>query len=276
MNVFNYSGGDVILDLAEQTGKLVRCHNLIWVSELPNWVLDGNWTAESLTAVMENHIKTLITHWSNRCYSWDVVNEALNSDGTFAESIWFDTIGSEYFFLAYQFATEAVKETGKDIKLYYNDFGIESPGEKTNATYELVKELQRRNLQIDGVGLESHFEVGLTPTTEQQTQAKQGFLELGVDVAVTELDVRFVEAPFYTASGQAQQAADYYSSVASCIQVGRRCIGITVWDFDDKYSWVPGTFAGQGGADLFNDTLVRKPAYYASAEAIQGKPCTVC
>jgi hypothetical protein len=86
-NVFNFTGGDYLLDLAERYGMRVRCHNLVWVSQLSPWVTDVNWTAEALTAVMKNHIQTLITHWSDRCYSWDVVNEALASDGNFSSSI---------------------------------------------------------------------------------------------------------------------------------------------------------------------------------------------
>jgi endo-1,4-beta-xylanase len=189
---------------------------------------------------------------------------------------WYDTIGSEYFFLAYQFAQEAVEATGKDIKLYYNDYGLENAGNKTTAAYNLVKELQARHIKIDGVGLESHFEVGLTPSVQQQVEAKQGFLDLGIDVAITELDVRFTAAPYYTAAGEATQAQNYYDSVVSCMQVGNGCIGITVWDWDDSYSWVPSAFPGQSGADLYNTTLQRKPAYYAVGEAIKGKPCTYC
>ena len=86
-NVFNFTRGDYLLDLAERYGMRVRCHNLVWVSQLSPWVTDVNWTAEALTAVMKNHIQTLITHWGDRCYSWDVVNEALASDGNFSSSI---------------------------------------------------------------------------------------------------------------------------------------------------------------------------------------------
>ena len=224
-NVFNYTGGDYILNLAEKNGQRVRCHNLVWVDELSPFVTNTNWTAAQLTAIMKNHILNVVEHWSDRCYSWDVVNEALNGDGTFSSSVWYDTIGSEYFFQAYQFAQEAVEKTGKDIKLYYNDYGLESPGNKTTAAYNLVKELQKRKIKIDGVGLESHFEVGGTPSVADQNAAKQGFLALGIDVAVTELDVRFTAEPYYSAAGQAQQAQDYYTSVQSCMEVGPGCIG---------------------------------------------------
>ena len=273
-NVFNYTGGDVILDIAEAHGKYVRCHNLVWVSQLPDWVTNGNWTNATLIPVMENHIKTLITHWGDRCYSWDVVNEALASNGSFSASIWYDIIGPEYFFLAYQFATEAVKAAGLKTKLYYNDYGIENPGNKTTATAALISELQARGIQIDGVGLESHFEVDATPSQAQQIEAMETFTALGVDVARTEIDVRFLSLP-PNATGLAIQAQNYYDTVSSCMQVDA-CIGMTVWDFDDQYSWIPQTFAGEGDADLYWANFTRKPAYNACAEAILGQACAGC
>ena len=184
-------------------------------------------------------------------------------------------IGPEYFFLAFQFAQEAVEATGKDIKLYYNDYGIEDTGNKTQATYALIEEVQARGIRIDGVGLESHFEVGGTPSLEVQNAAKRGYIALGLEVAVTELDIRFVEANATNATGFALQAQNYYDSVASCVQVDG-CVGITVWDFDDQYSWIPSSFPGQGAADLYNADFTRKPAYYAVGEALQGVPCSVC
>lgn len=223
---------------------------------------------------MQNHIYNLITHWGDRCYSWDVVNEALNSNGTFASSIWYDTIGPEYFFLAYKFADEAVAATGKDIKLYYNDYGIENPGNKTTAAAALVSELQARGIRIDGVGLESHFEVGATPSQEQQIEAMETFTSLGVEVARTEIDVRFTSLP-YNNTGLLVQKQNYYDTIASCMAVDR-CIGMTVWDFDDTYSWIPSSFPGEGAADIYNSNFTRKPAYYGIGEAIVGAPCSGC
>jgi hypothetical protein len=73
---------------------------------------------------MKNHIFHLIQHWGDRCYSWDVVNEALADNWTWAPTVWYDTIGPEYFHKANEFATEAVKDAGLDVKLYYNDYDI--------------------------------------------------------------------------------------------------------------------------------------------------------
>ncbi|KAF4765839.1 hypothetical protein HAV15_003986 [Penicillium sp. str.  len=263
-NKFNFTDGDYFMDLA-----LLRCHNLVWMSQVSDFVTSKTWTAKELTTVMKNHIFKTVQHFGKRCASWDVVNEAINDDGTFSSSVWYDTIGEEYFYLAFQYAQQALSQIGaNDVQLYYNDYGIENPGTKADAVLQLVKNLRKRGIRIDGIGLESHFIVGQTPSLADQLATNKAYIKADLDVIVTELDIRFAEEPYYTADVQKQQAADYYLTVQSCLQAGSRCLGVVVWDFYDKYSW--------GGATLFNDTLQAKPAYYAVAEALQGKKCTVC
>lgn len=256
----------------------MRCHNLVWNNELPTWLTAPStpWTNATLTAAMKRHITNLIEHWGGRCYSWDVVNEAFNGDGTLSSNIWLTVIGPAYLPLAYTFAQQAVKKTKADIKLYYNDYGVESPGAKQLAVVNMIKSFQAQGIQIDGIGLESHWEVYGTTPKSGQMQAMQSYTNLGLEVALTELDVRFVNVTAQAnATGYAHQATNYYDSVSACMDVPQ-CVGITVWDFDDEYSWIPGTFAGQGAACLYNADFTRKPAFQAVAQAIQGKKCTVC
>lgn len=161
LGVFNYTMGQVAVDIARSQGKVLRCHNLVWASQQPEWLTDPsyNWTRETLLPQMKLHIQTLITHWADVCHAWDVVNEAYASNGTLSASPWLSVIGDDYVELAYQYAHEAVQSTGKNIKLYYNDYGIESPSNKTNAVYALVQTLQSKYGISLSVGLESHFTV---------------------------------------------------------------------------------------------------------------------
>jgi len=67
--------------------------------------------------------------------------------------------------------------------------------------------LKEEGLRIDGVGLQSHFVVGETPGLDEQIANMRAFTELGVEVAVTELDVRLVVPG--NASSFEQQSRDY-------------------------------------------------------------------
>lgn len=53
-NVFSYTRGDVVVNLAQKNGQMLRCHNLVWYNQLPSWVSSGTWTNATLLAVMKN------------------------------------------------------------------------------------------------------------------------------------------------------------------------------------------------------------------------------
>ncbi|KAH6716600.1 endo-1,4-beta-xylanase precursor [Leptodontidium sp. MPI-SDFR-AT-0119] len=261
---FSWTQGDVITNLAKTNGQLLRCHTLVWHSQLPNWVTSGTWTNATLIAAMKNHIANEVTHFKGQCYAWDVVNEAFNEDGTYRTSVFYNIIGPEFIPIA--FATAA--QYDPDVKLYYNDYNIESAGNKVTAALNLVKSLKARGIKIDGVGMQAHFIVGSTPGLSAQTSNLGSFTALGVEVAYTELDIRFTSLP-PTASGISQQSTDYANTVSACLAT-LNCVGITIWDYTDKYSWIPSTFSGQGDALLWDANLVKKPAYNAVVNVLGG------
>ncbi|KAI9703516.1 MAG: hypothetical protein M1820_005820 [Bogoriella megaspora] len=260
-NSYSYTQGDQIATFAKTNSQLLRCHNLVWYQEAPSWVTSGTWTNATLIAAMQAHITNEVTHYKGQCYAWDVVNEALNDDGTFREWELYNIIGPAYIPLAF----EAAAAADPTVKLYYNDYNIETAGAKATAAQNIVKMIKAYGGKIDGIGLESHFIVGETPSAAAQASNMASFTALGVEVAVTELDVRET-LPESSAQDQ-QQAKDYVSTVQACLQT-KNCVGVTVWDFDDQYSWVPSTFSGQGAADLYNSALQPKPAYTSILSAL--------
>jgi len=116
--------------------------------------------------------------------------------------------------------------------------------------------------------MQAHFIVGSTPSLSAQTANLGSFTALGVEVAYTELDIRFTSLPS-TAAGVAQQSTDYANTVSACLAT-LNCVGITIWDYTDKYSWIPSTFSGQGDALLWDANLVKKPAYTAVVNVLGG------
>ncbi|KAJ6189886.1 hypothetical protein N7519_004794 [Penicillium mononematosum] len=266
-NTFSYTNGDVIADLAAKNGQKLRCHTLVWHSQLPSWVSSGSWTNATLLAAMKNHITNVVTHYKGKCYAWDVVNEALNEDGTYRDNVFYKYIGEAYLPIA--FATAAAADP--DTKLYYNDYNIESAGSKSSGAQRIVKLVQQYGAKIDGVGLQGHFIVGSTPSQSAQTTNLAAFTAMGVDVAYTELDIRMT-LPSTTAL-LTQQSTDYKNTVAACM-ANTKCVGITIWDYTDKYSWVPSTFSGQGDACPWDKNLVKKPAYAGILAALGGTSST--
>ncbi|BCR82711.1 putative endo-1,4-beta-xylanase [Aspergillus chevalieri] len=262
-NSFSFEKGDAIANLAEANGQKLRCHNLVWYQQLPSWVSGGSWTNETLTEALKNHITKVVSHYKGRCYAWDVVNEALNDDGSYRENVFYQHIGEAYIPIAF----EAAAAADPDVKLYYNDYSIEYGGDKANAAGNIVKLVQSYGAKIDGVGLQGHFTVGQTPSKKDLASNLKSYTALDVEVAYTEMDVR-MEMPS-SSDKLSQQSTDYASLVGACAET-EGCVGITIWDWTDKYSWVPDTFSGYGDACPWDEKYEKKQAYDGILNALGG------
>ncbi|MFF7792007.1 endo-1,4-beta-xylanase [Streptomyces sp. NPDC007991] len=257
----DWAEADQIVDFAEAHGQQVRGHTLLWHQQNPGWLTNGNWTRDQLSAVVQDHIATEVGRYKGRLAAWDVVNEPFNEDGTYRSTLFHDTLGQDYIAQALTWARAA----DPGAKLYINDYNVEGVNAKSTALYDLVKSLKERGVPIDGVGLQAHLIVGQVPSTLRQNI--QRFADLGVDVAITELDIR-MQLPA-TQAKLTQQAADYKAVMNACVAVAR-CTGVTVWGFTDSDSWIPDTFPGQGAATPYDENYQPKPAYHAIAEALGG------
>ena len=223
-----------------------------------------NLSKTEMLAALTNHITKVMTHFGDSCYAWDVVNEALNEDGSYRQSFWYTKTGTDYITTAFKVANSVKKSLGLKVKLYYNDYNLEWSQQKSDGALKLVQSVKNQGIQVDGVGLQAHLAVGSTPSTAQQVAILKKFTGIGLDVAYTELDIRMPVGS--SVDKQKQQVIDYNNTVAACKQEAK-CVGVTIWDFDDTYSWVPSTFSGQGMALPFyqpngrNTGIVRKAAY---------------
>jgi endo-1,4-beta-xylanase len=256
---FNFGPGDTLVAFAQAHSMRVRGHNLVWHSQLPSWV--SSLPTAQVQAAMETHITTEATHYKGEVYSWDVVNEPFNDDGTLRQDAFYTAMGSGYIADALRTAHAA----DPNAKLYLNDYNIEGENTKSDAMYSLVQSLLAQGVPINGIGLESHFILGQVPSTMQANMAR--FAALGLDVAVTELDDR-IQLPASSAN-LAQQATDYSTVVADCLAV-THCVGVSQWGVGDADSWIPGFFSGYGAATMFDQNYQPKPAYNAAVTALGG------
>ncbi len=254
---FNFGPGDQIVSYAQSNSERVRCHNLVWQSQLPSWV--SSLPSSQVQSAMETHITTEVSHFKGECYAWDVVNEPFNSDGSFVSDPFYNAMGSGYIADALKTAHAA----DPNAKLYLNDYNIEGENAKSNAMFSLAQSLLAQGVPLNGIGFESHFILGQVPSDMEANM--QRFANLGLDVAVTELDDR-ITLPA-TSANLAQQATDFSNVVKDCLAVSR-CVGVTQWAVGDADSWVPGTFSGQGAATMFDQNYNPKPAFTAVQSAL--------
>ncbi len=241
-NVFSFTNADRIYNWAVQNGKKVRGHTLTWHAQQPGWMQSMSGTA--LRNAMINHINGVVGHYKGKLAYWDVVNEALNEDGSRRQSN-LQATGNDWIEVAFRTARAA----DPSVKLCYNDYNIEnwSYG-KTQGAYNMVKDFKARGVPIDCVGFQSHFGSGGMPSSFPTTLAN--FAALGVDVALTELDI--ATAP----------STAYANVVKACTGVPR-CVGITVWGVRDSDSW-----RSSENPLLFDGSGNKKPAYQATLDAL--------
>ncbi|KFY49402.1 hypothetical protein V496_10043 [Pseudogymnoascus sp. VKM F-4515 (FW-2607)] len=255
---FTFETADSIVKFAEEHGQKIRGHTLVWYSQLPQWVKNIQ-TKDTILEVMNNHITKQMAHWKGgNVWQWDVVNEPFDDSGNYRESVFYNLLGKDFIATAFKTA----RKVDPAAKLYLNEYNNES-GAKGDAFYNLAKELVESGVPIDGVGIQGHYILGKIPTSLQKSM--QALADLGLDVAITELDIR-IENPT-TESKLQQQADDFEYVTKACLAISK-CVGITSSAFTDKYSWVPTTFEGFDNANPWNKSLEKKPAYYGISKAI--------
>jgi endo-1,4-beta-xylanase len=232
----------------------------VWHYQNPAWLQDGTWTRATLGPVLDNHIATVVGHYAGMISQWDVVNEAFNDDGSLRQSVWSRAFGDDYIDRAFRDAHQADPK----VALFYNDYNLEWPNAKADAVFAMVSSMRRRGVPIDGVGFQMHAFTGF-PTGAQLTEQFARYARIGVETAITELDVR-LPVPASQTDPEAQRHA-YHDAVRACVDAPN-CNTVLVWGFTDKYSWIPEWFPGFGAATVFDQRYTRKPAWSGVLDAL--------
>jgi endo-1,4-beta-xylanase len=184
---YDFDAADHYVALGEKYHMSILGHNLVWHSQTPRWVFqDANGkplTRDALLKRMHDHIQTVVGRYKGRIHSWDVVNEALNDDGTLRQSQWFKIIGPDYIAKAFEYAHEA----DPSAELNYNDYSLENEP-KRNGAIKLIQQLKADGVPISAIGLQGHDKMDW-PTVEQEDATIEAFAKLGLKVKISELDV---------------------------------------------------------------------------------------
>lgn len=204
---FDFALADQYVDFGQKNNMFIVGHTLIWHSQAPKWFFvdkDGkDVSREVLIERMKNHIYTVVGRYKGRVNGWDVVNEAIEDDGSFRKSKFYEIIGEDYIRLAFEFAREADPEA----ELYYNDYSMSKEG-KRDAVVKMVRNLQSQGVKIDGIGMQGHMTMDF-PTLEEEEKSIVAFSETGVKVMITELDLTVLPSPGTKVSADVALSYEY-------------------------------------------------------------------
>lgn len=261
---YTFERADSLVAFAERNGMAVRGHTLVWHQQLASWVESGSWTAAQADTLLREHIATVAGRYRGRLVAWDVVNEAIDDDGSLRSTFWSEHLGRAYLETAF----EAARDADPQAALFYNDYGISWLNAKSDSVYAMLADFVQRGVPVHGIGFQGHFQVGWLPSYADLVANFQRFADLGLAVHVTELDVRMPTAGDVPLRLR-EQADDYRRVMEACLDVSA-CEMVVVWGLSDADSWVPQVFPGWGGATLLDWDLEPKPAYWDVHEALGG------
>ncbi len=256
--VYDFAPVDRYVAFGEQNKMFIIGHTLVWHNQIPAWVFqdDKGQPVDRATLLkrMEDHIKTVVGRYKGRVNGWDVVNEALDEDGSLRQSPWLKIIGEDYIEKAFEFAHEADPKA----QLYYNDYSLENEP-KRNGAIALIKKLQAKGIPVAGIGVQGH-DFMEWPTVEQEDATLTAFGKLGVKVYITEFDIdvlpRAVKStgaevtlsaenspkldPYKQGLSKSLEAeqAKRYAELFRVFLKHRDIVGrVTFWGVTDKDSW---------------------------------------
>jgi endo-1,4-beta-xylanase len=288
-DTYDFAAADAYVDFGQKNHTHIVGHTLVWHHETPKWVFEDEKgkppSREALLQRMHDHIRTVVGRYKGRINSWDVVNEALDEDGSLRQTPWLKIIGEDYIAKAFEFAHQA----DPSAQLNYNDYSLENAAKREGAL-KLIKKLRAEGVPVNAVGLQGHYRFEW-PTVEQLDTTITEFGKLGVKVMITELDIDIlpkatsgqtadvslnVEAqaklnpyanglPDSAQQTLAKRYADLFSVLLKHRDVVTR---VTFWGVTDAGSWL-NNWPVRGRTSyplLFDRHAQPKPAFHAVIE----------
>ncbi len=285
---YNFDLADKYVAYGKKNKMFIVGHTLVWHSQLSPFI-NNIQSSDSLMMFMTNHINTVAGRYAGKVNSWDVVNEALNEDGTLRKSIFLEKLGEDYLRKAFELAAKADPKA----ELYYNDYNIEQPKKRAGAI-KLIKKIQASGTKIDGVGIQAHWSINGPPLQDIENSIIE-FSALGLKISFTELDLtvlpnpwdlkgadvnqNFEGSPFMNPypnglpdSLQRKLAKGYEDLFKLFIKYKNKIERVTFWGVNDGQSWLNGwPIKGRTNYPLLFDSNFKPKLAYKKVMALVPK-----
>ena len=276
---------DGVLAIAKQHNIRMRAHTLMWHQQTPTWFFKKNYDDEeavvdeaTMNARLEFFVRTVMRYTMQKekeltgevgsiVYAWDVLNEYIHRSNAAAATTWVSVYGDmglkpTYVKAAFEYAYDELKrENVQDkVTLFYNDYDTYFSVDDELALISYINEGEKAKI-CGGIGMQSHVDIK-RPTLEEYGNALKAFINAGLEVQITELDITINfdtddtdgRTPSYgyknekeTDADQAAFTKDFIKQIVDIqknLQKNRDknkslkgITGITVWGISDQTSW---------------------------------------
>jgi len=255
---------------------------------------------DTLTWAMGRWISGMMEACDGKVKAWDVVNEAISGGNPDAEGVYALQHGTpdnkdDFFWQDYLGDLDYVRTAvalarlygPEDIKLFINDYNLESDWDQNGKLKSLIAWIKRWEAdgitKIDGIGTQMHISCYANPQTQESKKAAivnmfKLMAASGKLVRVSELDMGYVDAngnPVKTGDmteEQHKQMAEHYKFVVKAylenIPANQQW-GICQWcatDAPGDSGWRKGEPVG-----LWDKDYYRKHTYAGFADGLAGK-----
>jgi endo-1,4-beta-xylanase len=275
---YHWEAADSLVAFCERHGLRVFGHTLVWHFGAPGWITENADAKgpEWVDSFLKEYIRTVVGRYKGQVAAWDVVNEALATQGRgYRESFWYKTLGPSYIEKAFRYANE----TDPDALLFYNDFNIERDTAKLHTALEMIRDLQAKKVPLHGLGFQMHLRMDVPDEIIAYSLKKAA--ETGLKIHISELDIIFnrhddsqkggeqvyTELTEEMKQAQAQKYKSLVKMYRSLIPAEQQ-YGITFWDFTDRDTWIRPFFNITDWPTVFDENLEPKPAYYGFKEGL--------
>lgn len=281
---YDFELSDKYVAFGQKNNMHIVGHTLIWHSQMAPWMNDIKGSDE-MKKFMEEHIATIVSRYKEKINSWDVVNEAINDDGTLRKSVFSDALGEDFIAYAFELASKADPKA----ELYYNDYSMETPGRR-EAVIRIIKAIKAKGIKVDGIGMQGHWQID-SPSIEEIEKSILDYSALGVKVAITEMDVSALPNPWAMKGAEISQRfenspkmnpypnglpedvqeklAKRYEDIFRLLLKHKDKISrVTFWGINDGNSWL-NDFPIKGRTNyplLFDRQLQPKKAFFSVIE----------
>jgi len=235
---FRFDRPDAIAAFARARGMSLFGHTLVWYAEDPPAFhpLDGQPAA--FAGALRNYITAVVGRYRGQTAGWDVVNEAVNEDGSgLREHIWSRNLGPiDYMRRAFDDARAA----DPDTVLLINDYNLESRPRKRATFMRLVEQLLKSGAPLGGIGTQSHLNADWPPDAVRASI--RDLASLGLPIHVSELDISLTRARHGFGSDDdlvvAQTRLAEATAEAFAQLPAAQRFGFTVWGLKGRESWL--------------------------------------